>query len=125
MIRRRACAGGPGTRDGFSGRRIMNYAKWTAGIAGLALAFALGWTMAGRTGTRAEAGGEGDVQAAKGWTKGKGWGPWGKGDEVGALNAMNSATMRKALCLVKEGKVYDLGVLYDSESFNWPGHSPG
>ena len=26
--------------------------------------------------------------------------------------------------LVKQGKVYDLGVNYDAESFKWPGHSP-
>ena len=103
----------------------MKYGKWAAGIAALAVAFGLGWTLSGRTENRAEAGGEGDVQAVKGWSKGKGWGPWGKDDEVGALNAMNPATMKKALGLIKEAKVYDLGVPYDSESFKWPGHSPG
>lgn len=62
----------------------------------------------------------------KGWQKGKGWGPiWGKDDEVGALNAMTPDTIRSALALVKQGKVYDLGVPYDRNSFKWPGHSPG
>jgi kynurenine formamidase len=61
----------------------------------------------------------------KGWTKGKGWGPWGKDDEVGALNGLTPATVKQALAGVREGKVYDLGVAYDSESFKWPGHSPG
>lgn len=104
----------------------MKYAKWAGGIAVLTLAFGLGWTLAGRTGTiaRAETGGDGD-QTVKGWTKGKGWGPWGQEDEVGALNAMTSATMKRALSLVKEGKVYDLGAPYDAESYKWPGHSPG
>src|SRR5262249_17477475 len=35
------------------------------------------------------------------------------------------ATVRAALGLVKQGKVYDLGVGYDRLSFKWPGHSPG
>src|SRR5262245_23921769 len=61
----------------------------------------------------------------KGWKKGKGWGwIWGKGDEVGALNAMTDASRLSALQSVKQGKVYDLGVLYDRTSFKWPGHSP-
>jgi kynurenine formamidase len=62
----------------------------------------------------------------KGWRKGKGWGwVWGDQDEVGSLNAMTAETIRAALALVKEGKVYDLGVPYDRESYKWPGHSPG
>src|SRR5919202_796600 len=62
----------------------------------------------------------------KGWKKGKGWGwVWGKDDEVGSLNAMTPETIKAALGLVKEGKVYDLGVPYDAESFRWPGHNPG
>jgi kynurenine formamidase len=61
----------------------------------------------------------------KGWRKGKGWGPiWGDRDEVGALNAMTPDTVRAALGLVRQGKVYDLGVPYDRESFKWPGHNP-
>lgn len=72
-----------------------------------------------------EAGQPGPAAKVKGWTKGKGWGPWGKDDEVGSLNAMSADTVKAALGLVKQGKVYDLGVDYDSESFRWPGHSPG
>lgn len=62
----------------------------------------------------------------KGWKKGRGWGwVWGKDDEVGSLNAMTPETIKSALSLAKTGKVYDLGVPYDRQSFKWPGHSPG
>lgn len=62
----------------------------------------------------------------KGWVKGKGWGwIWGKDDEVGSLNAMTPDTIKSALSLAKTGKIYDLGVPYDRNSFKWPGHSPG
>jgi len=61
----------------------------------------------------------------KAWNKGKGWGwIWGKDDEVGALNALTSQGVMKALSLVKQGKVYDLGITYDRTSYKWPGHSP-
>ena len=67
----------------------------------------------------------GEAGALRGWQKGKGWGwIWGKDDEVGSLNAMTGATRLAALSLVKEGKVYDLGVAYDRSSFKWPGHNP-
>jgi len=95
----------------------MRLPRWTRLVAGLTLAFGLGWVLAGWAGQ-----GKSDP---KGWTKGKGWGPWGKDDEIGALNAMTPASIKAALALVKQGKVYDLGVNYDSESFKWPGHSPG
>lgn len=88
----------------------------------LAFSFFLGWTFSGKP---AQAGGKDGAPAVKGWTKGKGWGPWGKDDEVGALNAMTPQTIQAALKLAKAGKVYDLGVNYDAESFKWPGHSPG
>lgn len=62
----------------------------------------------------------------RGWKQGKGWGwIWGKEDEVGSLNAMNADTIKAALQLAKSGKVYDLGIPYDRNSFRWPGHSPG
>jgi kynurenine formamidase len=60
------------------------------------------------------------------WQKGKGWGwVWGQKDEVGSLNEMTDATRLAALQTVKQGKLYDLGVLYDRTSYKWPGHSPG
>jgi len=87
-------------------------------LLGLPLAFGLGWVLSSGRAADEEA------TAVKGWTKGKGWGPWGKADEVGSLNAMSPASIKKALGLVKAGRVYDLGVPYDSESYKWPGHSP-
>jgi len=102
----------------------MKRITWTtAALGALALAFFLGWTLAGKQVQQQAAAGE--RVADKGWTKGKGWGPWGADDEIGSLNAMTPATMKAALGLVKHGKVYDLGVNYDAESFKWPGHSPG
>ncbi len=101
----------------------MRYVKWTTASMALAAAFALGWMMAQRSPTLVRAAAQDD--GVKGWTKGKGWGPWGPGDEVGALNAVTPSSVKQALGLVKTGKVYDLGVNYDSESFKWPGHSPG
>jgi kynurenine formamidase len=62
----------------------------------------------------------------RGWQKGKGWGwIWGKNDEVGALNAQTPESIKRALALVKRGKVYDLGIGYDRTSFKFAGHSPG
>jgi len=105
--------------------RMRNWSLVSAGIVG---SFFLGWFLAGRQaegvdGKPAATGG-GEAAPTKGWTKGKGWGPWGKDDEVGALNAMTPATIKAALSLAKEGKVYDLGINYDAESFKWPGHAP-
>ncbi len=66
-----------------------------------------------------------DAQPAKGWVKGKGYGwIWGPTDEIGALNALTTQTVMGALKIPTQGKVYDLGVLYDRYSFQWPGHSP-
>ena len=63
--------------------------------------------------------------AMEGWKAGRGWGwVWGKEDQVGSLNAMTDTSRLAALSLVRQGKVYDLGVPYDRESFKWPGHSP-
>jgi len=60
------------------------------------------------------------------WQRHQGWGwVWGKDDEVGSLNEMTDASRLAAVRMVNYGKVYDLGVLYDRESFKWPGHSPG
>ena len=66
-----------------------------------------------------------DPQMQK-WQRGKGWGwVWGKDDEVGSLNEMTDASRLAALRLATQGRVYDLGVLYDRTSYKWPGHSPG
>ncbi len=65
-------------------------------------------------------------QTIKGWKQGVGWGwIWGKDDEVGALNAMTPDTIKAALSLASQGRVYDLGVTYSRNSYKWPGHSPG
>lgn len=64
--------------------------------------------------------------AAKGWTRGTGWGwVWGREDEVGALNAMTNDSRGAALRLATLGKAYDLGITYSRRSYRWPGHSPG
>jgi kynurenine formamidase len=99
--------------------------QWAAAIVGMGLAFGLGWIMAGRNEAAVAAAGGDDASGVKGWTKGRGWGPWAKDDEVGSLNGMTPASIKRALGLVEQGKVYDLGVPYDSESYKWPGHSPG
>src|SRR5262245_28802394 len=98
----------------------MKTIRWTAAASGLCVAFALGWLLAGRS---AQGGGD-EERAPNGWTKGKGWSPAGADDEIGALGAMTPASIKAALSLAKTGKVYDLGVPYDAESFKWPGHSP-
>jgi kynurenine formamidase len=66
------------------------------------------------------------AQPPKGWTQGKGFGwVYGKSDEVGALNAINTPELiLRALQDVKTGRVYDLGVRVDRTSYKWPGHSP-
>lgn len=62
----------------------------------------------------------------KGWAPGRGYGwVWGKSDEVGALNTLGPEDVRAAVSLIRQGKVYDLGVAYDRTSYKWPGHSPG
>jgi kynurenine formamidase len=102
--------------------------NWTMQLMGTIVAFGLGcWWAQSPPAAAQPAEGVGEGQGAKvaGWTKGKGWGPWGKDDEVGSLNAMTPESIRAALQLVKQGKVYDLGVPYDAESFRWPGHNPG
>jgi kynurenine formamidase len=114
----------------------MTWQRRLLGLLALTGAFGLGYTVArwphvpdeGRIKAAEEPAKvvEKDKPAAvKGWTKGKGWGAvWGKKDEVGSLNAMTPDTIKAALALVKQGKVYDLGVPYDRNSFKWPGHSP-
>lgn len=76
-------------------------------------------------GAAAAAGVAQDSGAAK-WKKGTGWGwIWGKGDQIGALNALSDESRRAALQIAKQGRAFDLGVVYDRGSYKWPGHSPG
>ncbi len=99
----------------------MRFLGCIAGLLGLAMAFGLGWTLSGQAAFREREAEQADI---RGWSKGKGWGwIWGKDDEVGALNAMTPSSIRAALQLAKQGKVYDLGIPYDRKSFKWPGHS--
>lgn len=57
------------------------------------------------------------------WQKGRGWGwIWGDHDEVGALNHMTPETTLAALRKVETGRIYDLGVPLDRNSFLWHGH---
>jgi len=71
------------------------------------------------------AAGMADAQTPKGWVKGKGYGwVYGSNDEVGALNGVNTPPqILAALRSIRTGKVYDLGVPVDRQSFKWPGHS--
>src|SRR5688500_4722791 len=58
------------------------------------------------------------AEAMAKWQKGKGWGwVWGKEDQVGSLNEMTDASRASALRLATQGKVYDLGVVYDRNSY--------
>ena len=100
----------------------MRALTFLAIVVALIGSFALGWMVADPS---AHGQAKEVTPAIKGWTKGKGFAPVSKDDEVGALNAMSRASVRAALGLVREGKVYDLGVNYDAESFKWPGHNPG
>lgn len=62
----------------------------------------------------------------KKWKQGQGWGwVWGPEDEVGSLNEMTDASRLAAVRLITHGRCYDLGVLYNRQSYKWPGHNPG
>ena len=98
-------------------RHTTTSTRWLPGLL-VAGALLLGWTAWTTAG-------EPDHEL-KGWKKGRGWGwVWGKDDEVGSLNAMTPQAVLEAIGLVKQGKVYDLGIDYDRTSYKWPGHSPG
>ena len=66
------------------------------------------------------------AQDLEGWRRGRGFGwVWGDDDQVGALNAILSPKrIAAALRAVKTGKVYDLGVPLDKDSYKFAGHSP-
>jgi kynurenine formamidase len=60
------------------------------------------------------------------WEQGKGWGwVWGDEDQLGNLNELSPELTLKALSRVEDGKVYDLGLTYDRNSFRFEGHNPG
>jgi kynurenine formamidase len=100
----------------------------------LAKAAALGLTAAAATGLlgtskigtrRAVAQGSSPEVTPKEWEQGRGWGwVWGDDDQLGNLNELSPELTMKALSLVEQGKVYDLGLTYSRESFKWPGHNP-
>jgi kynurenine formamidase len=99
----------------------MSRLRWLAIGAAVVAAFLLGRIYSGQRAIAERK----DEPGIKGWVKGKGWGwIWGKEDEVGALNAMTPASQKAALALIKENKVFDLGVPYDRNSYRWPGHNP-
>jgi kynurenine formamidase len=49
---------------------------------------------------------------------------FGPDDEVGRLNWINPAMVKDAARLIKKGKIYNLGMIVDRYSPNWPGHPP-
>jgi kynurenine formamidase len=58
------------------------------------------------------------AEQVSGWSRGSGWGwIWGDDDEVGALNAMTTETRLAALGSVTEGRVFDLGLTMERQSF--------
>jgi len=60
----------------------------------------------------------------KKWKKGKGW-VWGDDDQLGNLNELSPELTKKALPMVKEGQVHDLGLTYERRSYRFAGHNPG
>ena len=45
---------------------------------------------------------------------------WGADDQIGNLNLMNAESVLKAVSLIKEGKVYSLGITIDSTTPAFP-----
>ena len=96
------------------------------GALGLTAAAATGLLGAPTVARRAVAQGSSAEVTPRQWEQGTGWGwVWGNDDEVGNLNELRPELTLKALSLVEEGKVYDLGLIYDRDSFKVPGHNPG
>lgn len=109
-------------RNGYLTRRGF-LAK--AGALGLTAAAAVGLLAAPRDRGAARAQDSPSV-TPKEWKQGKGWGwVWGDDDELGNLNELGPELTRKALSLVKEGNVYDLGLTYKRSSYKFAGHNPG
>ena len=49
----------------------------------------------------------------------------GDDDQLGNLNELSPELTMKALSMVKEGKVHDLGLTYERRSYKFAEHSPG
>lgn len=96
-----------------------------AGALGLTAAAAVGLLSAPRDRGVARAQDSPNVEP-KEWRQGKGWGwVWGDEDELGNLNELSPELTKKALSLVKDGRVYDLGLTYKRSSYKFAGHNPG
>ena len=50
---------------------------------------------------------------------------WGDDDQLGNLNELSPELTLKALSQVEDGKVYDLGLMYDRNSYKFEGHNYG
>jgi kynurenine formamidase len=114
-------------RRGYLTRR-----GFLAKAAALGLTAAAGTSLLGAPRTRTTAAQDTTVAQSsqelqpKRWKKGEGWGwVWGDDDQLGNLNELSSELTLKALSLVEEGKVYDLGLMYDRLSYRFEGHNPG
>jgi kynurenine formamidase len=106
-------------RNGYLTRRGF-LAK--AGALGLTAVAAAGLLAGNRGVARAQ----GSSVTPKRWEQGKGWGwVWGDDDQLGNLNELSPELTQKALSHVKDGKVYDLGLMYERRSYKFAGHSPG
>lgn len=58
-----------------------------------------------------------------GWRRGEGWGwIWGTDDTIGALNAMTPDAVKESLGGVRHGRVFDLGLKVDTDSYLSPFH---
>jgi kynurenine formamidase len=58
-----------------------------------------------------------------GWKHGEGWGwIWGEDDQAGALNAITPASIVESLAGVREGRVFDLGLTIERQSFTQAAH---
>ena len=96
-----------------------------AGALGLTAAAAVGLLTAPRERGVARAQ-ETPTVTPRQWQQGKGWGwVWGDGDELGNLNELGPELTKKAMSYVKNGDVYDLGLMYKRSSYKFAGHNPG
>ena len=94
-----------------------------AGALGLTAAAAVGLLAAPKDVARAQ---DSPSVTPRQWEQGKGWGwVWGDDDQLGNLNELGPELTKKAMSYVKNGDVYDLGLMYERRSYKFAGHSPG